>query len=340
MHRFIAGTCVLTLRLTPEGPWMVRGETERERTPNGRERNLLLPLLDRNGRPTLPGSAIKGVLRSTAERILRSVGPARDPLRAPLTDPTFVIDPQRDLAGLPRANVADSELAKWVADQPTDNPVPLNLAPPAVYATLSATSQLFGATLHAGLLTLTNASAPNPSMQRRSHVAIDRFHGGVGEGPFLEALASADTTLSTSLTITNFAFWHLALLAFIIREIDEGFVSFGLGTRKGQGRMRATLSDLTFSYPDLAYNVPAGIISAQARLAAPPWSVADVPLAVQLADADPVATDLTPTPPADWRSAGTRGIRVDGERVTLLLREIVNGPWATWLHAMTSEVAA
>lgn len=339
MHRFIAGTCVLTLRLTPDGPWMVRGETDRERAPGGRERNVLLPLIDRSGRPTLPASAIKGVLRSTAERILRSIGPARDPLHAPLADATFVIDQQRDLAGLLRSEVADSELVQWLADQPVESPVSLNLEPHAVYAALSAVSQLFGATLHAGLLTLTNANAATTETQRRSHVAIDRFHGGVGEGPFLEALAPANITMSTTLTITNFAFWQIALLALVVREIDEGFASFGLGTRKGQGRMRAVLSDLTFTYPELAYTVPAGIISAQARLAAPPWSVADVPVAVQVADAAPVAITLTPESSADWRSAGLRRIRVDGEHVTPLLREIVSGPWSTWIQHMTSEVA-
>jgi CRISPR-associated RAMP protein (TIGR02581 family) len=55
-----------------------------------------LPLLrDHAGRPLIPGSSFKGVLRGAAERLLRGihVGWACDPIRSPCVDPRDELDP-------------------------------------------------------------------------------------------------------------------------------------------------------------------------------------------------------------------------------------------------------
>src|SRR5579859_5358808 len=165
MHRFVLGTWTMQLTLTPRGPWFVRGQTDTERFNDHRERpasrDVLQPLADSQGRPQLPASSLKGVLRSTAECILRTVQPTDWPsTRAPFADDPFVHSNDMPyesyrvwLASQPRAAIADSELEEWAKVQQP----PIKIVPERVYPLLSAASQLFGATVHAGLLTLEDA---------------------------------------------------------------------------------------------------------------------------------------------------------------------------------------
>ncbi len=333
MHQYTAGICAITLQLTPNGPWMVRGETRRETTVRG---SVLEPFMDQKGQPALPGSALKGVIRSTAERILQSIGSARDPLTAPLIAPIFV-EHGRDLHGFGRADVSDSELLAWHATLSQEQQAQLPVTPDRIYMLLSAASQLFGATVHAGLLHISDAGVA-AATARRSHVALDRFHGGVGEGPFVEELVSTKAPLTTQIEIHNFALWHIALLALVVREINEGYVRFGLGTRKGQGRMQAQMTHMRFEYSALAYQIPSGILSAQARLAAPPWNMADIPQAVLQAESLPVCPELHPREPTCWQEEGIRFIDVPEKQVLPVLQALVAGPWQTWIRTIAAEV--
>lgn len=362
MHRFVAGSCRLELALKTVGPWMVRGQPRETADQQGQ---VLYPLMDRDsGPPVLPGSSLKGVLRSTAERILRTVEPAgRSPDLPPLADSPFVhsLEQLRTMTGqragrndakewlyllrlLPRREVADSELADW------KDWVKL---PPDLYAQLSAASQLFGCTLHAGLLTIEDAYAPDAVTQRRSHVAIDRFTGGAGRGLlFVEQLAPGEQLLTTTLTLTNFAFWQIALLGLTLREISAGYAGLGGGTRKGQGQMKIAVTAAEFRYAAPVYAAaapaPDGLISAQAwlhaALAGQPWYSGEVPKPVR--EAETHAADgraltllpgLAPTASDDWRDDGTIRFLLDAEQMIELFRAAVAGPWAAWLEAIAAE---
>jgi len=359
MHRFIAGTATMTLTITPQGPWMVRGQTEDEPFTDNRgqpnRRELLAPLLDRDDMPYIPGSSLKGVLRSTAERILRSMHPNRDPAWVPLADNPFVHAEQR----LPelRSQIADSELREWLQQRPQewfkDHPRYAQLmkmntqrsdvastAPRHLYPLLSPASQLFGCTLHAGLLMLDDAHTASVARQRRSHVAVDRFSGGVGAGPFIEDLAAAGVPLVTELRVVNFALWQLALLGLTIQELNRGYQGIGGGTRKGQGRVRISAERLEITYATLAYQAgETGAVSAQARLAGSAWQglVEDVPPLVQVLEQEQrLLPELEPQT-TDWRAAGAQRLLVQEGDVRRLFREATEKVWQPWVRAMRQE---
>ncbi len=339
MQRFIAGTCTMQLAITMQGPWIVRGQTKQETFIDQRRqqsrRDILYPLLDAQGRPLLPASSLKGVLRSTAERILRSVDPERSASRIPLADEPFIHQPY-ELPRLQRGQIADSELIEWNKGQRHYSSE--ELTPQTIYKRQSAASQLFGSTLHAGLLRLEDAAAPSVQRHRRSHVAIDRFTGGVGEGPFIEELAPAATTLETKLTLTNFALWQIGLLALVFQEINRGYVGLGGGTRKGQGRVQINAARITIQYPELVYNVPSGVISAQARLADPPWSSPDVPKEVVAVERGCVLlAELEPYLDQNWRESGTRTLLVQEDQIESLFTAAVATVWRAWVDQMTQD---
>lgn len=351
MHRFIVGTCSLDLTLTPLGAWMVRGEAVQE----GRS-DVLKPLLEppsrQSPRPMLPGSSLKGIVRSTAERILRTVETRSDPAY-PLADATFIHTPDR-LPHLKRHQIADSELPAWAQHQDAADDWDKRLKPGTVYTYLSAASQLFGATPHAGLVQIEDAYASATPRPRRSHVAIDRVTGGVGEGPFLEELVPPDVPLATSLTISNFALWQIGLLGLVFQEINRGYVALGGGTRKGQGQFRIDVPLITFSYSAEAYDQPHGIISAQAQLCRAPYYAQDVPELVAEIEAgrgkdehgnityQPLVLladqHIDPQPNHDWRNEGLVVLTVQqGAQVMQLFREAVERAWTPWVERMNHD---
>lgn len=380
MQGFITGTCAITVRLVPSGPWMVRGQTERETFTDSRgqqnRREVLFPLLDMQGRPLLPASSLKGVLRSTAERILRTMHPDRDPQWIPLADDPFVREQAMLSNGgdinageaqpavrlpMERGRIADSELREWLEQQdrswfdsrpeyadlmdlgqkPRFDP---SRAAQRIYKVLSPASQLFGCTLHAGLLTLDDAHTETRRTQYRSHVAIDRFTQGVGAGPFLEALSPADAPLVTTLTITNFALWQIALLGLVFQEFNLGYTGVGGGTRKGQGQVRIDMPQVVVRYAEHAYPFTAGIVSAQAQLARVAggrykYDLPDEVVAIE-SNLPPLLADLRPQPSTDWREAGMRTLLVQEENVKQLFRQAVQQAWRPWVRAMRREAVA
>jgi len=328
------------LTITPQGPWMVRGEEDTER-------KLWMPLKNPTGQIVLPASSLKGVLRSTAERILRTVDTNTDPKRIPLADAPFVhaSDMSREqyqewLQAHQRADIADSEMMEWHAVQEPPSYTAPQLEPGAIYTLLSAASQLFGCTLHAGLVMLDDTTVPARRLSPRTHVAIDRFTGGAAQGAlFTEELVPPTLPLTTTLTITNFALWQIGLLALVFQEINRGYVGMGAGTRKGQGQMKIAVPAITFTYNAQAYrDSQKGIISAQARLAEPPWSVNDIPYAVQHTEGDKVLlSDIDPQTSQDWREQGRKILLVQEEQVTALFQEAVQHAWVPWVQQMMKQ---
>jgi CRISPR/Cas system CSM-associated protein Csm3 (group 7 of RAMP superfamily) len=287
------------------------------------------------------------VLRSTAERILRTVNTNTDPNRTPLADATFVhktgmsdSEYKQWLIDHNRADIADSEILEWHKEQQEKRYDDKQLQSDTMYKVLSPVSQLFGSTVHAGLVTLDDATLAKKSVLERTHVAISRFTGGAGRKLlFKEEVLPTATVLSTTLNITNFALWQIGLLALVFQEINRGYVGIGAGTRKGQGQVKITVPVIEFTYNAQAYkNGEKGIISAQARLAEFPWSVKDVPCAVQKTEHDKILLKgIDPQSLQGWREEGLKLLRVEGAQVTTLFQEAVQNVWVPWIDAAIEE---
>jgi CRISPR/Cas system CSM-associated protein Csm3 (group 7 of RAMP superfamily) len=323
MYRYVAGTCRIELSLTTRAGWMVAGD----RTGNRTE-----PLVSADGRPVLPASGLKGVLRGTAERILRSVQPDRNPSLVPLADVPFLHD-EADLPHLQRGEIADSELNVWRGARGEPG-----LPAVAVYSALSPISQLFGATLHAGLVTVEDATAETRTSSPRTHVALDRFTGEARQGGlYTDALAPAGAQLRTAVTITNFALWHLGLLALVFQEIDRGYAAIGAGTRKGQGTAKIDVPRVVVRYPGALVEQGGGIVSAQARLAEIAGLDADLPADARVERETVLVAGLPRREPADWRDGGLVTVVAEGEDVLRLFTAAVRDAWLPWLHRRRSE---
>jgi len=184
----------------------------------------------------IPGSSLKGVLRSTGEKILRSFDErlACDP---------FEDDPVQLHCACSHRLAAEEEAGqRWRSDE--------------VYGLICPACRLFGSLAHAGLIEVEDAWATQERQSlMQSQIAIDRLLGGVAPGAMyrMEPLTTA-SRFRTALTVKNFELWQLGLLALALRELNDGQALIGWGTRRGLGRVSVNYDEMWMRYPRALYD--------------------------------------------------------------------------------------
>lgn len=174
----------------------------------------------------LPGSSLRGVLRSAAERTVARWSPdwsvAGDPFRAPVQ--------------------------RWVDDQRKTGLSPDSAA---VYRLAGPIERCFGYTALRGRWTLADAWM-RPSAEAevvvRDSVGIDRRRGAAMSGIKFQFEAIVGGIFETTLTLINFELWQLGLLAHVLAGLDGGLVRMGYGTRRGLGRVRVGVERLEWRW--------------------------------------------------------------------------------------------
>lgn len=166
----------------------------------------------------IPGSSLKGAIRAHAERILRTFH-----IRCcdPLTDDGCTKTLEKQV----RAEAYPGETG---------------------YALACAACRLFGCGFLASRARFADAFPAKPISEevgQRTGVAIDRVLGSVAVGPFqMEALTAG--VLHTSITLSNFELWQLALLGLVLRDLEAGRLPVGFGKSRGFGDLRATMGSI------------------------------------------------------------------------------------------------
>lgn len=279
MYKTRLGLCRVHLHLEADANSLIQAPGTQD------EPRFFQALNPQTGRPepTLPATTFRGVLRSTAERILRS----RNAWLA--CDPFATSDEDQ-----PPRQACSKRL-----EQPREAG---SLRPQDVYAYLCPACRLFGATAYASLLVCHDGRLLNRvGLQKRVGIAIDRFTGGVKHGAlFSFHPLDRGTTFATTISINNFALWQIGLLALVIRDLDKGRANLGSGSRKGMGTWRVHVTGLHFRYARQRYHAQLAtrgddetrfLCDAQLLSGAIPES--DRPVLW-------VGEGLTPRPPAAW----------------------------------------
>jgi CRISPR/Cas system CSM-associated protein Csm3 (group 7 of RAMP superfamily) len=202
---------------------------------------LLEVMLDKKSAAILPGSSLRGVLRSQAERIARTLTTfeansveefgrkcsACDPLQRPN---------KTEAQNRPLAS-CDS-LLKNVLTAPTDETKDEQLCLACL---------LFGSTRRGSRFIVEDAFSqeklPNKVLD---FLAIDRFTGGGKDGAKFDAVALWQPKFSVHLHLENPADWELGWLLLTLRDVADGLVPIGFGGAKGFGQ--AEIDKLTLDY--------------------------------------------------------------------------------------------
>lgn len=190
MHRQLYAQCHIELEIRALSPLLVQGE-QADRGDATFYRAI--DPRDKMEKYCIPVTSLKGVWRSGAERILRTV------------EADLACDPFADSTGSTQSCSKRLEDKRYDSVRDTGK----------VYPLLCPACRLFGCTAHAGLLTIRDGwIAPTQPVEKRTGIAIDRFTGGVKQGAlYTLAPLAPGTTFTVSVEIPNvnsgiWAYWR------------------------------------------------------------------------------------------------------------------------------------
>jgi CRISPR/Cas system CSM-associated protein Csm3 (group 7 of RAMP superfamily) len=228
----------VTLRfdLKIQGPFLTNDTTAAVHS--GFDSVPLLDVVSTNGNPILPGASLRGVLRSHAERIARTLATLEAAnlgdflAKCPACNPVESGDENAALAN------CDTLLRK-VAKIPDEDEVTEDK--------LCLACRLFGSTRRGSRLIVEDAEADANTLRKvLDFLAIDRFTGGGKEGAKFDAVALWQPAFSVPLHLENPASWELGWLMLVLRDMQDEMLTVGFGGVKGFGRAR--LESLTMHY--------------------------------------------------------------------------------------------
>ena len=228
MFKELANLARLSFTLTPRGPILIKaGESLDPTEPDMAFVRLWTPA----GRTVcIPGSSLKGVVRSAAEALLRTV------------DPT-ICDGSRAQTLCPGKE--ENESRKVNGKLPYD-------AHCRVCQTFGST-ELASRVRFSDLLpwppdvTVEEQVRAREEIERyinvRMNVSIDRRKSAVAQGPFEMETLSGGTLYGEGL-LHNYRLWQAGLIFFLFDQLDQGLFRLGFAKSRGLGRVRLQATEL------------------------------------------------------------------------------------------------
>lgn len=213
MLKKLLNQATFELTLEARGPLLIKSGVEGGADPSLPDMRFVRS----GGQLYLPGSSLKGVFRSYAEKIARTVG-ARC------------------------CNPFDKTFCGKRLEKESQGEV--------IYKQSCRICRLFGSTAAASRIKFNDAYPSNgqiPQTETRTGVAIDRVLGSVAHGPFDFEVVS-NGKFATSITIRNFELWQLGLLVLVLRDLDKGLLPIGFGKSRGLGYVGAQVTALNVRY--------------------------------------------------------------------------------------------
>jgi CRISPR-associated RAMP protein (TIGR02581 family) len=232
--------------LAATGPFLTHDLTQAGRS--GFDHAPVLATYEKDARPVLPGSSLRGVLRSQAERIARTLAtlkawdvsqdtqerskhfltvcPACNPLTAKTIDP--VASCNSFIKGLDK-----KERDKLEGDGADDK--------------LCLACQLFGSTWNGSRLRVEDATFVGEKVETKvlDFLAIDRFTGGGRDSAKFDAVVLWKPKFRVRLFLENPEPWELGWLALVLRDLNDGLITVGFGAAKGFGQCKIEEGALT-----------------------------------------------------------------------------------------------
>ncbi len=197
----------------------------------------------------IPGSSIKGVVRSAAERVLRTVAPEGQRDR-------WACDPLNHKGACQKEA---SDLGDRIARKGGEGPYPMA----AVHKKVCLACRTFGSQAIRSRVSFADA-LPSPKYVSRANqtlarsgVAIDRKTGGPARGKLFQVEVVPGGNFRTRIHLDNVQMWQVALLGLVLEDIDAGLVRMGSAKTRGLGEFEVSLRAVTFR--QLGGSAPAGV---------------------------------------------------------------------------------
>jgi CRISPR/Cas system CSM-associated protein Csm3 (group 7 of RAMP superfamily) len=206
----------------------------------------------RNGdwQPYLPGSSLKGVIRSHIEKVARTLnatpGVVCNPFQRLRREDIREAGQRLLCDSYPHVFCGEKLHVREASDRPPGfsswqrDTTPLNSE--TVYAESCPLCRLFGSTSFIGRVSIGDAYLAGNSTVRtelRDGVGIDRLTGGAAHGAKFDLEAvPAGVRFTADVVLRNFECWQLGALLLIVQDLKDGLIRIGSGRSRGLGAVR------------------------------------------------------------------------------------------------------
>lgn len=242
MHKNLVNQCTVEITIIPDSPILIKSGLEGA---DPTKSDMTFVETFHKGYPTiyLPGSSLKGAIRTHAERIVRTVGhPGYDKPNNPKL--IWASDPLDD-------KKLEEKYHYLYKTPQTDDSLKEKLPAPEIYKESSFTDQIFGSTFIASRLRIEDAYHDTTQplrIEQRNGVAIDRVFGSVAHGPF-DYQVCTHAAFKTKIHLKNFSLAQLGLIALVLRDLSEGWFGIGYGKTRGLGTVEVNFDSAVVQYP-------------------------------------------------------------------------------------------
>ena len=185
----------------------------------------------------LPGTSLKGVLRSHLERISRTLAPGSvcipyyDPGKTQIRESIAVEDERRSFGCGYLLATTQSK--------------------PATYRMACPVCRIFGLLGFSGRLAIADAiqvDGQRPLKEYRNGVGIDRFTGGTAHGVLFNQEVLVGGMYETTIRLTNFELWQLSALMHLLMDMKDAMLQVGSGRSRSLGRFSAEPAKFCLTY--------------------------------------------------------------------------------------------
>ena len=217
MFAQLTNEAVLTFTLRNEGPLLINSGAAAKIRPRP---DMSFVRTVHNGAETvyLPGSSIKGVFRSRYEQVMRMLG----------QDVCDTFDS--------RDNRTCNKKIRREENKPDINK---HLNGTERYDLCCEACKMFGTLVLGGRISFADAYPTGKyELGMRHGVGIDRITGAAFPGALYDIETLEDGVFAVKCRMTNFKLYQLRTILWVLEDIDEGLVTFGMGGSRGNGQMR------------------------------------------------------------------------------------------------------
>ncbi|MEM1253269.1 MAG: RAMP superfamily CRISPR-associated protein [Cyanobacteria bacterium P01_H01_bin.21] len=233
MHKRLVNQCVLHITLIPDGPMLIKSGQEGA-DPTKPDMEFVETYHDGRREIYLPGSSLKGALRSQAERIVLTLG------------------------GDTYNDKKPDQL--WAEAPAPSRPHLKEKTAPDIYRHSCFTDQMFGNTHIASRIRIEDAYY-DPTLkiplilEERNSVAIDRLSGATANTALFNFEVCTSGAFSTRIWLRNFTLAQLGLMGLVLRDLSDGWFSLGFAKSRGLGVMKQVkLNKAIIQYPTCILN--------------------------------------------------------------------------------------
>lgn len=225
MFKELKNEAIITYKIKTESPLYLKSSEENALNPSATDGTFMTTYKNGVLEPFIPGTSLKGVFRSRAERILRTNGAC-------------------DIVGKDECvKENDAKREKLSGEERYKRSCPV--------------CRLFGSKVLRSRVSFGDAYVIGKyNVGQRTCVGIDRLTGAAKRGALYDMQYIEDATFEGKINLQNFEPYQIKLLMELFQEMNEGFITLGGLTSKGFGFVSAFDFKLKLKYYNIKEEMP------------------------------------------------------------------------------------